>query len=218
MLVNRSVALVVLVAAGFALPACSDEYSDDDCFKGSAAIEKESDVTALEPYNCIAGTLVVYDATLTSLELPHLETIRGDLLLTPLNGGDHYLTNLDLSSLVSVEGDVSIVDHYSLENLDGLSGLTSVGGKLEIGWNDALTGLAGLSSLSSVGGNLTISGNQSLTSLGMNALTEVGGGISITQNSSLPQCEACELVEQVGGDPQGINANLQDSCANYICY
>jgi len=222
MRVNRGVALVVLAATVLVLLACGDDVESiclegDTTFVGGYTIEEESDIAPLESYTCISGDLRVSAAELTGLELPNLERIGGDLVLAPsVNYQD--LPSLNLISLVSVGGNLHIIEEKTLENLSGLSSLSSIGGELEIGGNEALTSLAGLSHLVSVGENLAINLNPSLTSLGMNALTEVGGGMSITQNSSLPQCEACELVEQVGGDPQGVNANLHDSCANYICY
>ena len=163
----RGVTLMVLAEAVFALPACGDDHGDDGCHEGDHTIAGESDVSELEPYTCINGSLHMENTALTSFELPNLERIDGDL------------------------------DIYS---------------------NAALTSLAGLSDLLSVGGNLAIQINDSLTSLDMYALSEVGGGISIIQNFNLPQCDACDLVEQVGGEPQGINGNLQqDSCSNYFC-
>lgn len=218
MRMTRKPLLVLFVAGMGFMAACDDDYNDNGCFKGNYTIAYESDVAELEPYTCINGSLHVKDVDLTSLELPNLETIGGDLVLGPSSGYQFALTNLNLSSLVSVEGDVHVMSTQAMEDLVGLNSLTSVGGELHIHSNEALTTVNGLNDLVSVGGNLVIDTNNALINLGgLNDLVSVGGAISIIQNPNLPQCEACDLVEQVGGDPEGINGNQQDTCSDFYC-
>jgi len=123
--------------AGDGADADADTDAIKGCYEGDYTITDPSSVPAFQPYECITGTLTVDATGLTSLILPSLEWVGGDLKIQ----SDVSLTILDMSALKTVDG------------------------ILLISYNNALTSLVGLSNLTSVGGNPSISGNATLTHL-----------------------------------------------------
>lgn len=111
-----------------------------------------------------------------------------------------------LSSLATIDDNLTITGNASLSNLDGLSGLTSVGQMVEIANNASLTNLNGLSNLSSIGfwfpsfQSVFISGNPSLTSiLGLSQITSLEGEIHIDNNDALRNLDGLESLTTIDG-------------------
>ena len=159
--------------------------------QGSYTIRNSLDADWIASITSITGDLVVDAPGLTSLDLPALTSVGGNLSIY----GNDALTSLDLTALMSVGGDLYIGSN-SLTSLD-LTALTSVGG-LNIENNVALTSLD-LTALTSVEGDLNISGNYALTNLAMPALTSVEGYLYINNNTSLSSLSLTALTS-VGGD------------------
>lgn len=99
--------------------------------------------------------------------LETIENVWGDLRVGGRIGGDgqQLTSNLSLSNLKFVEGNVSLTDLSSLPDLEGLSSLTEVGGELSILRNPLINNLNGLRSLTKLAGELNISNNSNLMNL-----------------------------------------------------
>jgi hypothetical protein len=130
------------------------------------------------------------------LAFPNCAELEGDVII---NGSD--ITNLyGLNLLVSIEGDLNILENSALMSCVGLEGLTSIGGDMEIGdytaGNPILASLTGLEGLTSIGGNLYVCYNDSLTSfMGLNNLTSIGGYLRISGNDALTSLTGLDLIE-----------------------
>src|SRR5208283_2489029 len=96
---------------------------------GTVTITNSADVTALAPYRCIIGDLVInVSPSLATVSLPHLEQIGGNVL-------EHTPTSLDLPALISVDDGLLLIG----PSID-LPALTTVG-------DDGLTVTQGVASL-----------------------------------------------------------------------
>jgi hypothetical protein len=127
---------------------------------GDFEVESEEDHTEVHACSSIEGDLaVVEQAWLSSLALPCLTTVGGDLLMIE----NEAMTGVgDLSSLTTVGGDMDVGSNMTMTTLEGLSSLTYVGGFLHIYRNDALSSVDALSSLTYVGNDLLIQENGQL--------------------------------------------------------
>lgn len=174
---------------------------DEKVFEGDATILTEQDMARFESYTRITGFVVIYNTKLTTLKLPKLTSIGGDLQISFNNA----LSDLDgLPALASVGGALLIGSNSALRNVDGLSKLTTVSGRAIIAGNGSLTSVDGLSSLTSVGGDLAISSNRKLPSGTAEAVANrarVSGKVKIGQNGyyagepppvDAPAAKACE--------------------------
>ena len=195
----------------------------EDCFNGYYAVTDESDLSSLEPYSCIVGSLLIDASGLASLSLPNLVSISGYLQISSnsalaevdlcaLTSVGLYLgitfnaalTDVDLSSLSSVGWSLVVANNDALTGVSGLSSLDWLGGGLEIIDNDALANLDGLNGLTTIGSFLGIDHNDALMNLdGLSGLTSLGslgysgGSLFVLNNTILPQCEACDLLDQL---------------------
>lgn len=143
---------------------------------------------------------------------PDCDQILGDVWI----GGGWLGSNINnltgLSTLTSIEGDLSIYSNDFLVNLTGLDNLTSIGGYLYINFCDVLTSLTGLNNLTSIGGDLIIGsaypysggGNPALTSL--TGIENIDAGsitnLNISYNSSLSACAVQSICDYLAA-PNG---------------
>lgn len=102
-------------------------------------------LTGLSALTSVGGSLTVRDIQgLTDLEGLHgIPGLGGDLRIRY----NHGLKSVDLTSLLSVAGDVSIQNNDALSHLDGLSDLISVGNDVLVTENPKLDECSGLTSL-----------------------------------------------------------------------
>ena len=122
-----------------------------------------------------------------------------------------YLTDIDLSSLVSVTGSVDIFLNAQLADLQALSSLIQVDGSLTIESNSLLASVDGLEALTSVGSNLTIEYNDALTSIsGLSAFESTGSRLYIRYNGAL--C-ASDVSSFVGGVTVGSDLKTSDNAS-----
>lgn len=165
--------------------------ADDGCYEGDFSIKSAADVARLRRYGCVTGSLFIQDSSgLTSLDgLDNLVSVGGFLWIR----GNPELADLGgLDNLVSVDGDLGIISNPALESLGGLGGLASTA-SLHIQDNPALRDLRGLDGLASVSEELWIDGNP-----------------------ALPQCEACRLLQRLGGFEGDVefHGNRPDTCSD----
>jgi hypothetical protein len=131
-----------------------------------------------------------------------------------ING--HLIDNLDgLAGITSIGGDLVIGSRFSAINfycdLNGLNNLVTIGGNLEILNNGSLNRLTGLERLSVVKGNLVIENNIALHNLlALGNLSQVGGDILISRNPLLQDLKGLEGLTEVNGDMLiNLNPELQ---------
>lgn len=113
--------------------------------------------------------------------------------------GDN-ITNLQgLSPIISVGGDLRIIQNPLLNSLSGLDSLNTIGGQLWLIENPALATLSGLESLTSVGDNIELWTNNSLTNLaGLDGLISIGGSLRIWQNANLVGLSELANLDDLG--------------------
>jgi hypothetical protein len=163
--------------------------------------------------------LFIWGTDLTSVSLPRLTSVSGDLWVGCSLGrsGNTALVRFILPALTSVAGSLALNCNDVLTTVS-LPALTTVGGDLNV-YGSALTGLT-LPALTTVSGlelwiagnsallninlpelattrSLRIMGNSALTSLALPALTSVGEELRISDNTSYPQCASESILAQL---------------------
>lgn len=173
---------------------------------GSVRVTDEGDIERLLCYTRITGTLDVTATELPAVRLPSLAAAGA--IVIAANAG---LTTVDLPSLTSIEGDLVVgpipnpdadpdaAGNHSLERL-GLPALASIGGGITIWGNSSLTHID-LPALRAAAGDVTIFG-LSLTELEMPVLTSVGGGLRLSGMWGDPQLEQVVLPKLARVDGQ----------------
>jgi len=119
------------------LDAGSDAATDAgiyECIEGDYTITNSLDVLTLFPYTCIEGDLKIQAPGLTSLSLPKLETISGQLHVS----GNSNLDGFAIGNLTSVGESLNISYNDAFVDFD-LEGLISVSGDVTIVFNSALS-------------------------------------------------------------------------------
>jgi len=104
--------------------ACVAGASGPFIHEGDAIIATETDLEAFEDIQCITGSVQIMDSDLTHLAgLASLQAVAGNLVIIHAS----QLTDIDLPSLESVGGMVTIGKNDVLNTLAGLANLTSIG-------------------------------------------------------------------------------------------
>lgn len=175
-------------------------------------------LTGLEQLRIVGRDLTLEQ--LDALEVLHLDALTHVGGSFSFIGNDRVWTFFYMNSLISIGGDLNLLDNPQLTFL--FNNLMAVGGgvRLErngalahlggLGWltrlysldildNPQLRSLAQLSRLSSVE-YLSVSGNPRLTELKLSELTSVYS-LSITNNPALPTCLATALSAQLSATP-----------------
>jgi len=108
---------------------------------------------------------------------------------------------LPLGNLVSIAGDLMIIENSSLKNLSGLDNLKNIGGEFQVIGNDSLQNVQNLASLVFLGGGLHFQLNKSLADLyGLEGLTEINGDMVFMQHPVLQNMDAFQSIQSVAGD------------------
>jgi len=108
-------------------PDAGSDAGDMGCLEGDYTITNSLEALLLQPYTCITGGLRVQAPGLTSLDLPNLEVVEGDLQII----GNGSLPSFSLSNLVSVGGLNHIMYNDVLTSFD-LGSLISLAGELVV--------------------------------------------------------------------------------------
>jgi hypothetical protein len=165
------------------LVACREPSDDDDACDG----EKQVWIGSLE----VAGSGA--DEALSQLRC--VELITGDLSVVAAD-----VTSLrDLSSLIEVQGNLSIERNDDLTALTGLEALVQVKGQLSLRSDAALESLSALSSLHTVG-SLELDGLPEVETLaGLEALRRVDGNLFISNSAKLRDLSALTALRGIAG-------------------
>ncbi len=159
--------------------------------EGSFTLSDSAGLETLQGVTEVAGTLEVKAPELTSVCLPELTSVGGDLSVT----GNDVMTSLSLPGLTSVGGYLEVNHNASLTSFE-LPALAGSGGNLQVYDNTTLT-MFSLPALASIGGSFGVTDNAALTSFPAPRLTSVNGWFRVHDNAALPQCLVDALVEQV---------------------
>jgi hypothetical protein len=176
-----------------------------------------SDITRLDSLSMITHVGVLFIGNNTVLQdldgLNNLTTIGGGHCQCPAAGmyitGNPQLMNVDgLSSLVSIDKELSIKGNSSLQNINGLSSLTTIGSNpelhylsMEIDNNAALTTIRGLRNLESISGRTSVSNNNALLAFdGFQKIKSIDG-FAIYGNASMANLNGLASLEHIYASP-----------------
>lgn len=156
-------------------------------------------------------------AKLTSVDLHSLSSVGGVRTGGLTLAGLPALTSADLRLLSTTTGQLSLASlgtpGGSPLQLD-LSSVSSVAGPLTIESN-TLTTLSAFKVLTNIGGVLTISKNNTLNSVAaLETVTSLAGTLTVTSNPQLSTCAAKRLRDRIkpAGNISTIIGNLDDGC------
>jgi len=162
----------------------TDTGTEMDCVIGNYTIKNSVDVDVLAAYTCIEGDLNIIAPGLTSVTLPNLEYVEGNIEIVSSYNQD--IETIVMNSLSWIEGDLEIGDMGSVIEID-FEELESIGGNFNI-WtvSESLTSEGiNTSNLETVDGLVAIGGGGGLEDLNwLSSLSEIHGGLSI-QGSNL---------------------------------
>lgn len=150
------------------LIGCSIALDAQPCsLTGIITLETQSEVddfqTTYGPCTVIEGTLIINVNNIDNLQgLIEIQTIQGDLFIDGYN--EFFLSLQGLNSLETIGGDLSLIE-LSIENLNALESLTYIEGNLELVNNYSLLDIIGLQSVKSIGGEVILKSNSKITSL-----------------------------------------------------
>jgi len=220
--------LVLLCVTGACTntPAKNDDTEDsgigsapcDLAFEGNYLIGDQEDLNDLATYCEVTGHLTVYNTSLTSLTIPQITEVGGDVSVT----SNASLTSLTIPNLSSVGGSLIVESNATLTSFE-LPALTEVGegeyDNVSVKHNDALTSFD-LSALARVSDSLFVRFDSVLSAFDLSALTRLEGYLGVTDNDALAQCLVEALVAQVeagegigkGVDPTGGPNNPLCTC------
>lgn len=143
-------------------------------FEGNVMITKDSDVLIYSSFVKIAGKLNISGLYVTSVKLPKLKEVGGDLEIV----GTSLRSLGGLSNIEQISGEVSVMDNASLRYSD-------------------------MTKLAEVGQSFIVRDNPMLEQVStFENLTKVGDDFQVCFNRDLPESEAQALAEKVtiGGD------------------
>lgn len=217
----------VAPGAGGAVGICTS-YAAAEVIAGDSIVSSASEVANLSNLRCISGDLVIRAPG--KVDLPKLEVVGGDLIIAGahVSGTGHAPTELALSALTHVVGDLSIVDNAELTAFTAPK-LLRLDGHLAITRNSLLSQVAlGISkaasvdlidnaklqtvdfhSLTSVTGSLVAASNAVLAVLDIQSLTTVGGDITVIHDNALADGVVSKLGSVGGRIVVEDNAKLQ---------
>eukprot|EP00730_Choanoeca_flexa_P007728 TRINITY_DN12383_c1_g2_i13.p1 TRINITY_DN12383_c1_g2~~TRINITY_DN12383_c1_g2_i13.p1 ORF type:complete len:815 (+),score=154.31 TRINITY_DN12383_c1_g2_i13:43-2487(+) len=202
------------------------ETLDDWVCDSAAASSALSQAWARKPPTASTFKRVVVTDDCEIFEIPHdVTAIQG---LLHINAASPLTkTSYDLSQLVSVGSDITIINASGLSGAGAFSSLESVGGAiriqelrdvqalshvfqmssltqihgLTISMNEQLVEASGLSSLTSINGDLVITGNANLqTASGLAGLQNINGSLTIMGNPEWCPYSNLANVEHIEGD------------------
>ncbi|HEX3765176.1 MAG TPA: hypothetical protein VHW23_41050 [Kofleriaceae bacterium] len=155
---------------------------------GTLDVEEDPSVLAAPALATIGGSLVASDMLSSSLALPGVQHIGGDLRIA---GG---ITAIALDHVTSVGGDLRL--DVLVGGLDVvLPALQTLGGSIAVHPDlSAVTGIE-LPALTTFRGGITVEGASRLTQLALPSVTRIAGDISITQATALTTIDLSALVD-----------------------
>ena len=218
--------LSVLVAVMPALLCSCDKVCDE-----VRNFDTELDVHLAESCNTISGDLIFQDQSLTSLDLPELTTVEGDILIAD----NDDLIDVTLSSLETVGGTIQIDSNDELTTLS-LPALQTAGGLyaddcdefdtidapalttleegLSLQYLPDLRDLDGFGSITSAR-NLFLFNLHALRSIeGLSRLTEIETTVYIQHNDCLSDAEVDGFIANLEPD---VDAVPYDNGDDYPC-
>jgi hypothetical protein len=140
---------------------------------GSVEIRNASDVFRYSGYDAVTGGLVVTEPGVTLVELPGLTEV-GSILVNVSDVGT-TVRRISLSNLQRVRGDINIMSHYGIEQLQ-------------------------LPALEIVDGSIWLHDTDSLSMPDFESLTHVHGSVHMTFNDCLSNEQAEALFSNVSVD------------------
>lgn len=157
-------------------PGDEERYRNATCVRGDLTIHDGVDLAAFDALTSVIGSVVLSAST--------RQQITG------------------FPSLELVDGDLAIVDHPNLENVDGFEKLADVGSSVTVVGNGALESLV-LSALEDVGGDVIVTHNDQLQSIELSRISGIAGRLSVAGSnvtelgplSNLGLLDELELVE-----------------------
>jgi hypothetical protein len=164
--------------------------------EGDYTITSLADARAVAACETISGDLTVTDPEMTTLHLPCLASVGGDLWV---KGGNERLTDLDgLAALSTIGGALTISQNDALLSIDGFASLEEVG-VLTVDRNDSLGHINGFGSLLGAEA-LALTLNASLTSIdGFETLQAIEGDFDLVDNEVLSSFDGLSGLTTVGG-------------------
>ncbi len=145
------------------------------------------------------GTLEILNTDLMTLNgLEALERVEQDLRLM---NNPRLVALSQLSSLLDVGGNISLISNEVLGSLIGLHQLERIHGSLDIDRCTNLLSLRGLSALEHVEGDFELFASSTIRDLaGIENLKTVGGNLKIAANTNLRSLNGLNNLESVGGE------------------
>jgi hypothetical protein len=172
-------------------------------YNGDLTLSSQAEVDAFY-FTEITGNLTIggdynISSDITNLtQLSSLISVGGNLDIFK----NDFLTNLGgLENLTYLGGFFSSMNMFALKNVDGLRNLTSINGNLILAGNPSLSNIDGFENITSVGGYLQIAANGLLTNIkGLQNLISVGSWFDIVNNASLTNLSGLEKLTTVVGN------------------
>ena len=111
-----------------------------------------------------------------SSNYPDCTVIEGDVIIS---GGD--ISNLlGLSNIILIQGNLEILNNYSLNSFQGLDNLIQIEGELKVSNNNLISDFTGLSSLETIDGDLIVSSNSNtINFMGLTNLTIINQNMEL---------------------------------------
>jgi hypothetical protein len=154
---------------------------------GPLTITSNSKLTSLDNLvgEHLGTTTIDGNSVLTDIDaLGPVDRLYGNLTIT----GNPVLETAALTSLLRVDGSVTVTDNAALTNLD-FNKLATVN-KVEVGNNLVLRTISGLPA-TDIHGDFILRGNRALTTIGtMSALYRITGSLTIDDNDALANLSA----------------------------
>ncbi len=176
-----------------------------------------ADLAGLECVNRIAGNLIVQAPDITSISLPKLREIGGNLLLGA--SMDQWLNStlatVSLPGLETIGGNFSIRGNPVLTTVT-LPELTTIGGDLiisedlEVRNNDMLS-TVNLGRVNGIGGQVLVRRNAQLTQMGLGSLSSLGKALTFFGNHKLCHSSLQSIADRLRGMGWTGNLTLMDN-------
>ena len=160
------------------------------------ADDRLRDLSGLSSVQQLSSLTLQQNTALTSLDgLEGVTQVSGHVEVSFSNAA---LTSVAGLRNVTSIGGALLLNIAPLASIE-LTSLRTVGGNLSLARLPSVTSLSGLGALTSVGGDLGIVGLPSLTSLsGLNALTSVAGRVSFSEIPLVPPDDIDSLLRRLG--------------------
>ncbi|PHN06303.1 hypothetical protein [Flavilitoribacter nigricans] len=177
--------LWILLVSGISFVACNKSAFTPNPFEGDVFLRSQAEVDEFgeKGYNVITGNLHIgkgfgpYGAPVGITDIVSL---------------------LPLREIISVSGNIEIVNNPELASLAGLSTLNTAG-SIILQYNAILENIQALSGLESIENHLILQGNSQLASLrGLERITKIPGDLTIEFNPKLENFAGLENLESIG--------------------